>query len=45
VLLGNAAIRREKCLEYDAAAMKFTNDEKANQYLAAQYQNGWTLEA
>ena len=44
VLLGNAAIRREKCLAYDATAMKFTNDEKANLYLAADYRNGWKLE-
>lgn len=44
VLLGNAAIRTGKPLEYDAAAMRITNDEKADALLREPYHNGWSLE-
>lgn len=43
VLLGNIAIRTGKNLEYNANAMKFTNNEEANQYVQEPYHNGWTL--
>jgi predicted dehydrogenase len=42
-LLGNIAIRTGKRLEWDAQAMKFTNDEDANQYVSEPYHNGWSL--
>jgi hypothetical protein len=43
-LLGNIAIRTGKRLDWDAQAMKFTNDEDANRYVAEPYHNGWKLE-
>jgi len=43
VLLGNLAIRTGKVLEYDAAAMRITNDDTANGLLREPYHNGWTL--
>lgn len=45
VLLGNAAIRAGKPLEWDAAQRKFTNLPEANRYLQSDYQNGWSLQA
>jgi predicted dehydrogenase len=44
ILLGNIAIRLtgEK-LEWDGANLKFTNNEKANQYIHYEYRKGWTL--
>ena len=45
VLLGNIAIRTGKRLEWDAAQMKFTNDEPANDLVKESYQNGWSLDA
>jgi hypothetical protein len=44
VLLGNIAVRSGKYLEWDAAGMKFSNNDAANQYLKPVYQNGWSLE-
>ena len=44
VLLGNIALRVGKLgekLEYDAANMKFTNNEQANRYLSKAYRKGW----
>lgn len=41
VLLGNAAIRANRRLEFDAAAVKFTNYEPANQYLTKTYRPGF----
>jgi len=41
--LGVAAQRSGKYLSYDAAAMRFTNDADANQYLTEQYRTGWSL--
>ncbi len=43
VLLGNVAIRTGKELDWDARAMKFTNNDSANQHLRSAYQNGWEL--
>ena len=44
VLLGNVAIRTGERLQWDAARMKFTDHDAANQYLKAEYHNGWSLE-
>jgi predicted dehydrogenase len=44
ILLGNIALRVGKLgekLEYDAAQMKFTNNEVANSYLNKKYRAGW----
>ncbi len=43
VLLGNIAIRRGRKLHWDAAGMKFTNDEEANKYVQEPYRDGWRL--
>jgi predicted dehydrogenase len=43
VLLGNLAIRSGEPLDYDAAAMRITNNETANGLLHEPYQNGWSL--
>ena len=43
-MLGNIALRVGKLgekLEYDAAKMKFTNNEEANRYLSKTYRKGW----
>ncbi|MEI6534500.1 MAG: Gfo/Idh/MocA family oxidoreductase [Verrucomicrobiaceae bacterium] len=43
-LLGMIAIRRSGTrLEWDGAAMKFTNDAEANAFLTPVYQEGWTM--
>ena len=44
VLLGNIAIRAGKRLDYDAAAMKITNNQEADKLLDEPYHNGWSLE-
>lgn len=45
VLLGNIAIfSKSERLEWDAAAMKFTNDNKANGDLKPSFRAGWTVE-
>lgn len=41
VLLGNAAVRANRRLEFDADAVRFTNFESANQYLTKDYRPGW----
>jgi len=43
VLLGNVAIRAGKPIEWDAANMRVTNVEEANQYIERQYRVGWQL--
>jgi len=43
ILLGNAAIKAGKKLEWDGPSMKFTNDSAANQLLHYEYRKGWTL--
>jgi len=42
-LLGNAAIRAGKKLEWDAKKMEFTNAPEANQFLSRDYRDGWSL--
>jgi predicted dehydrogenase len=43
-LLGMIAIRRSGTrLEWDGAAMKFTNDEQANALLTPKYRDGWKM--
>jgi len=41
VCLWGAALRAGRRLKYDAAAGRFTNDEKANEYLARACRKGW----
>ncbi len=43
VLLGNAAIRTRKRLEWDAEAMRFTNNDGANKLVKEAYRSGWSL--
>lgn len=47
ILLGNIPARspdlQNEKLEWDGPNMKFTNNEKANQYLTKEYRNGWKL--
>lgn len=42
-LLGNIAVRARKKLFWDGAALRFTNDAAANQWLHRAYRPGWTL--
>jgi predicted dehydrogenase len=41
--LAAVALRAGKMVEYDAANMRITNDEAANQYLTREYRKGWEL--
>lgn len=43
ILLGAAALRAKKKLEYDSKNMKITNDEAANKYFYREYRKGWEL--
>jgi len=43
VLLGNAAVRAQKRLYWDAKTLTFTNNEEANELLQEPYHNGWSL--
>jgi hypothetical protein len=43
ILLGGAALRSRKKLNYDSAAMKITNDEEASKYLYREYRKGWEM--
>ncbi len=50
VLLGNVALRLQlreelttRALLWDAAALRFTNSDTANQFLRREYRKGWTL--
>ena len=31
-------------MQWDAAAMRFTNEEKANKFVKVPYHNGWALD-
>ena len=42
-LLGSLALRTGRVLEWDAQAMRITNDEEANRLIAPAYRSGWTL--
>ena len=44
VLLGVLAMRvKDRKLQWDGAAFKFTNSERANALVNPAYENGWTL--
>ena len=43
MLLGIASLRARSRLHYDAAAMRVTNNEAANQYLTREYRAGYSL--
>jgi predicted dehydrogenase len=43
ILLGNAAIKAEKKLEYDGDKGKFTNAEECNKLLSREYRTGYKL--
>jgi len=43
MLLGVIALRFDGKLEWDAAKMRFTNNEQANKYLTPTFRKGWTL--
>lgn len=42
-LLGNVAKRVDGVVAWDAAAMRITNSEKANEYIRRPYRTGWSL--
>lgn len=42
-LLGNVAKRIDGRIDWDAAAMRVTNNEGANRHVAPEYRAGWTL--
>ncbi|TWT57828.1 Inositol 2-dehydrogenase [Thalassoglobus neptunius] len=43
VLLGNVAYRTGQKLEWDAAKLKATNTDAADQYISKQYREGWEV--
>ena len=45
MLLGIAALRagQGRKIEYDGAAMRVTNAEKANKFLTREYRDGWEV--
>ena len=44
IMLGNLAVRvPDTLLQWDAAAMKVTNVETANQYIGRTYREGWNI--
>jgi hypothetical protein len=43
VLLGNIAEKFNERLEWDAANMRFTNNEQANEYITPKFREGWTI--
>ena len=43
VLLGNLAIRIGRRLDWDAEAIRFTNDDPANKLVQEEYRSGWSL--
>ncbi|MBL8217038.1 MAG: Gfo/Idh/MocA family oxidoreductase [Bryobacterales bacterium] len=45
MLLGVIAMRFEGKLEWDAAKMRFTNNNEANQYLKPKFRKGWGFDA
>jgi hypothetical protein len=42
-LLGTLALRTRKVLEWDTAAMRFTNEASANQFVEPAYRAPWKL--
>jgi predicted dehydrogenase len=45
MLLGSIAMRFEGKLEWDAAKMRFTNNNDANQYLKPKFRKGWGFDS
>ena len=43
VLLGNIAYRMGKPIEWDAAAMRFPGNPKADEFLSTPYRDGWEI--
>ena len=43
MLLGVVSLRAKLWLHYDAAAMRVTNNEAANQFLTREYRKGFSL--
>ena len=43
VLLGDLAIRSRKPVEFDPVTCAVANNPEANEFIKANYQNGWTL--
>jgi hypothetical protein len=43
MLLGIVSLRAKSRLHYDAAAMRVTNDDNANQFLTREYRKGYSL--
>ena len=43
MLLGNVAYRLGTPIEWDAAAMRVTNNKDAEALIQYEYQNGWRL--
>ena len=41
--LGAVALRANKKVDFDAAALKITNDENANKFLTRDYRPGWEI--
>jgi len=44
VLLGNAAIRAGRALDWDPAGVRVPNRPEADRFLREPYENGWSLE-
>ena len=44
-LIGNLAIRAKSKIEWDAKAMKVTNNAEANRYVHGEYRKGWEIGA
>lgn len=42
-LLGALALRTGRYLEWDAAAMRVTNDDEANEWVNPAYRKGWVM--
>jgi len=43
LLVGNLALRLQKRIEWDSAAMKATNAPEAERFLKDQYRRGWEI--
>jgi hypothetical protein len=41
--LGAVALRAKSKINFDEAALKITNDEKANAFLTRDYRSGWEI--
>jgi hypothetical protein len=43
MLLGIVSLRAGTKIHYDAANMRVTNSDKANEFLRREYRTGWSL--